>query len=81
MPVCCVNYKDTDQLVNPRSLIRVFAVGSQKLKRYYGKNVKKMSHIIFNLGQGVPASVCFAISKDTDQLVNSHSLIRVFAVR
>ena len=40
-----------------------------------------MSHILFNLGQGVPAPVCFAINKDTDQLVNSHSLIRVFAVR
>ena len=40
-----------------------------------------MSHIIFNLGQGVPASVSFAINKDTDQQVNSDSLVRVFAVR
>ena len=30
------NNKDTDQLVNPHSLIRVFAVRSQELKHYYG---------------------------------------------
>ena len=35
-PVCFTNYKDTDQLVNPHSLILVFAVRSQELKRYYG---------------------------------------------
>ena len=40
-----------------------------------------MSDIILNLGQGIPAPVCFAINKDTDQLVNPHSLIMVFVVR
>ena len=39
-----------------------------------------MSYIFFNLGQGVPAPVCYAINKDTYQLVIPHSLIRDFAV-
>ena len=35
-PVCFANNKDTYQLVNPYSLIMVFAVRSQELRRYYG---------------------------------------------
>ena len=41
---------------------------------------KDLYYVTFKLGQGLPSSVCFANNKETDQLVNPHSLIRVFHV-
>ena len=56
----------------------VFTVRSKESK---GPVTKHLYYVTFELGQGIPAPVCFANNKDTGQLVNPQSLIMVFAVR